>query len=124
MICLYWLSKPLQSEDRTMHDHLREDQIEAMTQALDEAIEALDAQYGPMRESRQSPVELLSAAQHAKLEQATGETAAQFWQKFKSGWCPSTPVMRFCRRHTTKYALHKGRKSPDCLADTVRRMTG
>ena len=66
-----------------MNDLLREDQIEAMTQELDEAIEALDAQYGPIRVSRQNPVELLPAAQRAKLEQATGETAAQFWPRFK-----------------------------------------
>ena len=66
-----------------MNDLLREDQIEAMTQELDEAIEALDAQYGPIRISRQSPVELLPAVQRAKLEQATGETAAQFWPRFK-----------------------------------------
>jgi hypothetical protein len=66
-----------------MNDLLREDQIEAMTQELDEAIEELDAQYGPIRVSRQSPVELLPAAQRAKLEQATGETAAQFWPRFK-----------------------------------------
>jgi len=25
-------------------------------------------------------------------------------------------VMRFCRRNTTTYELHKGWKSPDCLA--------
>src|SRR4029453_3983208 len=31
--------------------------------------------------------------------------------------------MRFCRRNSTKYEVHKGRKSPDCLAVTVRRMT-
>jgi hypothetical protein len=31
-------------------------------------------------------------------------------------WCPSVSVMRFCRRNTTKYELHKGRKSPDSLA--------
>jgi hypothetical protein len=66
-----------------MQDLLREDQIEAMTQELDEAIEALEAQYGPMRVSRQSPVELLPAAQRLKLEQATGKTAAQFWPRFK-----------------------------------------
>jgi hypothetical protein len=66
-----------------MQDLLREDQIEAMTQELDEAIETLDAQYGPIRVSRQSPVELLPAAQRAKLEQATGATAAQFWLRFK-----------------------------------------
>jgi len=83
MIRPYWLSKPIQPEDRTMHDLLREDQIETMTQELDEAIEALDAQYGPIRVSRQNPVELLPAAQRAKLEQATGETAAQFWPRFK-----------------------------------------
>jgi transposase-like protein len=41
----------------------------------------------------------------------------------KIRWCPSTPVMRFCRRNTTKYVLHKGRKSPDCLAVTLRRTT-
>jgi hypothetical protein len=33
-------------------------------------------------------------------------------------------VMRFCRRNPTKYEVHKGRKSPDCLAVTVRRITG
>lgn len=66
-----------------MQDLLREDQIEAMMQELDEAIEALEAQYGPMRVSRQSPVELLPAAQRLKLEQATGKTAAQFWPRFK-----------------------------------------
>src|SRR6266446_4267851 len=31
--------------------------------------------------------------------------------------------MRFCRQHTTKYELRKGRKSPACLAVTARRMT-
>ena len=66
-----------------MQELLSEDQIEMITQELDEAIEALDAQYGPIRVSRQSPVELLPAAQRAKLEQAVGETAAQFWPRFK-----------------------------------------
>ena len=66
-----------------MQDLLSEDQIEMITQELDEAIEALDAQYGPIRVSRQSPGELLPAAQRAKLEQAVGETAAQFWPRFK-----------------------------------------
>ena len=66
-----------------MQDLLREDQIEAMAQELDEAIEALEAQYGPMRVSRQSPVELLPAAQRVKLEQATGQPAAHVWPRFK-----------------------------------------
>src|SRR6266478_7816016 len=31
-------------------------------------------------------------------------------------------TVSFCRRHTTKYELHKGRKSPGCLAVTARRI--
>ena len=66
-----------------MKDLLKEDQIDMMAQELDEAIEAFDIPSGPIRVSRQSPVELLPAAQRTKLEQATGETAVQFWPRFK-----------------------------------------
>ena len=62
---------------------LKEDQIDMMAQELDEAIEALDVPSGPIRVSRPSPIELLPVAQRTKLEQATGETAAQFWPRFK-----------------------------------------
>ncbi len=39
----------------------------------------------------------------------------------KFRWCPSTSVMRFCWRNTTKYEFHKGQQSPDSLAVPARR---
>ena len=67
-----------------MHAVLSEEQLEAFTQELDAAIEALDQQYGTVRVGRGEPLtSLLPAAQRTALEHATGETVNSFWLKLK-----------------------------------------
>jgi hypothetical protein len=71
-----------------MHTMLSEDQIEALTQELDAAIDTLDEDYAPVRVSRgdkgeDALVARLPTTQRTQLEQATEETAANFLQRFK-----------------------------------------